>query len=1168
MSFNPGQFGGGGGGSDDTDSDSESETDDTAEFVEGPGGVRVEVGDDQQAADGQDTQTDSEPVEPDTSESDTSRTVEGPGGTERTFDPTSPLDENVSEPEPPEPDPPDEPDPPSVPDFEESESDTSTSEPDPPRTVEGPGGVDRDFDSGAPVDSGSDTSEPEPSPPEPDTSTGDTTTEEQTRTETPEGVPPDPESGPSPDPESDGPGAPDFGDRSDDFRAEGDAETRTADETDPISREDRAGATTEAERAALEREEAIFEFANQVDQQVPARITTDDFVVEDGQARLSEAAIDRIAKQSRPEIEGFGQVGSAGISGGRLEDGAIVPELTEDAERVITRERAFSRLNEQTRRDLDRSQVAFQGGEIVPTVPLIPDRARQQAQDQLDTAAVGLDRLDNQPQLPNRVRTQLRQGLRDDPLNQFDEPTEETDSSDGEATIAGDPDSELVVDPDEFEEGDSSQIETAEETVERRESAPDRLEDEEADQRVFEQVRGDIEDETGLENVEREDVNLARDGQSVQISLTEQGRQKVEDQREANEEFGDAPLGDDFLRDAGDFISKNIIDPVAETSGDAVGSVVGFAAGDEAGEKAEATTEGVASGLGVLINIPNTTAGLIEAGEFIGYGAAQTVQGRGAEYADKATDAGAQAVQGFADYAQENPFRTAGQVAGSLLISSAAIGGASRLSSTAGRATAYAVQPGEELAGLAGNQALTRTGSGLTRLGNTALSTGRFDVSGEAVRSAGTRTQQSADTLFPNNEPLIFSEEAAIRTARSVRNRVSSRVGSTRDTVSGDTELSPTPRQQDLIDLARPGTQTEAGTETTDAPGATSEVGSDTEDVLDATTGEVDPVEARRQPEEPPAYRPDFSRFTTETETTAADVAPREGNIIRQRSASGSDLGTRRLPETRQNVRELLADESATLEFRNQRQTETEPTEPEFEPTQDEILGGSPRDRISTDVTRRNLEQRRQNQGGFEGSRDPVGEAESRREQAQRQEVTQETEVERGVTRSELFTGTDPALGQNIAPFQRPFEDTIPGTEPAVGTRPAEAVDTGLDVGVRADTGLDVGQESLLDFGQEFDQESETETEIEQETETELETEFETEFEQEQETEVELQTEQEIESELFGLDDKDPDDGREGFGFAGSSEAFGTDFVDPLTGDILRTDLDPDSRSDNGGEFL
>jgi len=195
MSFNPGRIEGGG-GSDDT-SDTEEDT--------------------------TDTEPDTTEAEPETTEPDTSRTVEGPGGVERDFDtgapepdpsPPEPEEsesdtdaspsppEGITSPSSPDPDPPSEPDPPSVPDFEESESDTSTSEPDPPDVVEGPGGVDRDLDTGAPVDEDQtdapepdaprtvegpggaqrnlETNEPEAEPeaPEPDTDTSDITADD------------------------------------------------------------------------------------------------------------------------------------------------------------------------------------------------------------------------------------------------------------------------------------------------------------------------------------------------------------------------------------------------------------------------------------------------------------------------------------------------------------------------------------------------------------------------------------------------------------------------------------------------------------------------------------------------------------------------------------------------------------------------------------------------------------------------------------------------------------------------------------------------------------------------------------------------------------------------------------------------------------------------------
>lgn len=107
------------------------------------------------------------------------------------------------------------------------------------------------------------------------------------------------------------------------------------------------------------------------------------------------------------------------------------------------------------------------------------------------------------------------------------------------------------------------------------------------------------------------------------------------------------------------------------------------------------------------------------------------------------------------DAAVESPARTTGMVVGSL----GASGAAFRATANAGRlgtATRYAIQPGEEIAGSAGFRATRRL--------------------------AGKGAAQRA---FPNREPVVFSEEAAIRGARGARSRASDAVDVARREFSG-----------------------------------------------------------------------------------------------------------------------------------------------------------------------------------------------------------------------------------------------------------------------------------------------------------------------------------------------------------------------------------------------
>jgi hypothetical protein len=163
-----------------------------------------------------------------------------------------------------------------------------------------------------------------------------------------------------------------------------------------------------------------------------------------------------------------------------------------------------------------------------------------------------------------------------------------------------------------------------------------------------------------------------------------------------------------------------------------------------AGTVAEKATAGVGSNLALLASGPariqsvgETTA---ESAEFT----AEALQDEGltegtAEATAAAGSAAATRLEQTVNQAVQNPIRTAGQLVGSALI----MGGAARLSSSTGLTTRAAIQPGEELIGYAGNRALPgRVGS----------------------------------TLFPDNEPLLLSEEAGIRGTRRVASAVQTSV--------------------------------------------------------------------------------------------------------------------------------------------------------------------------------------------------------------------------------------------------------------------------------------------------------------------------------------------------------------------------------------------------------
>jgi len=149
---------------------------------------------------------------------------------------------------------------------------------------------------------------------------------------------------------------------------------------------------------------------------------------------------------------------------------------------------------------------------------------------------------------------------------------------------------------------------------------------------------------------------------------------------------------------------------------------------------------------------------------------------------------------------------------------------------------------------------------------------------------------------------------------------------------------------------------------------------------------------------------------------------------------------------------------------------------------------------------------------------------------------------------TELGTGVDERVGPTFDEVYGPtFEQ-----ERVAG--PTQRLDTVTE----QDLGVDQTVRPTLEVGvrQEFETEPELETEVETEFETEFETEQELETETEQEFELEAEFEAEGESEYelepFALDpDLDGDVPGLGRGFASGEQL--TDFVDPLTGDVLRT---------------
>jgi len=159
------------------------------------------------------------------------------------------------------------------------------------------------------------------------------------------------------------------------------------------------------------------------------------------------------------------------------------------------------------------------------------------------------------------------------------------------------------------------------------------------------------------------------------------------------------------------------------------------------------------SGAASIANVPALAGGAAEGVEVGSAAVNEAVTPGDQEFGDRASRRGRALRDQVVESANADRVGFAGQAAGALIGSYGAIAGASRVSARAGTATRYAIQPGEEIAGSVGFRATRAT------LGE-----------GAATRA------------FPNREPLIFSEEAAISGGRRA-------VGGARAAARGDLEL-------------------------------------------------------------------------------------------------------------------------------------------------------------------------------------------------------------------------------------------------------------------------------------------------------------------------------------------------------------------------------------------
>lgn len=122
------------------------------------------------------------------------------------------------------------------------------------------------------------------------------------------------------------------------------------------------------------------------------------------------------------------------------------------------------------------------------------------------------------------------------------------------------------------------------------------------------------------------------------------------------------------------------------------------------------------------LSAPVTTQELTELGV---EGVEETQAGRGEEFVERVGEVSIEAAKQFKTTVEEKPFETAGAFGSSLAVSGGAIGAASRVSPTVGRAVSVGIQPGEEAA-IAVGRRIPAVRSAATRLPGTGVREGHF----------------------------------------------------------------------------------------------------------------------------------------------------------------------------------------------------------------------------------------------------------------------------------------------------------------------------------------------------------------------------------------------------------------------------------------------------------
>lgn len=194
---------------------------------------------------------------------------------------------------------------------------------------------------------------------------------------------------------------------------------------------------------------------------------------------------------------------------------------------------------------------------------------------------------------------------------------------------------------------------------------------------------------------------------------------------------------------AGEAVYDTVLQPTGTALGQAASAPLVLSSGivgdEESAERAIERGEKLGQGATGIIRAGFEAPQFAETAGILGIEAGQYVADEGiVEGAAAAGATGVAAAEDIAVASINNPYRTAGQLVGS----SAIMGAAAAVGPQTGLASRLAIQPGEEIIGYGGNFLTRQVSPG------------------------------AASRLFPNNEPLIFSEEAAIRTAKAGGRRI------------------------------------------------------------------------------------------------------------------------------------------------------------------------------------------------------------------------------------------------------------------------------------------------------------------------------------------------------------------------------------------------------------